>query len=90
MDHKINDSKSAHKVSSYSDMFRCRSLGCSLENYKMYYNCVVVILPTIAGIPILYKNCIYSVTRTLFDNSNNVARHYPQFPLINDAIWILL
>ena len=26
----------------------------------------------------------------MFDNSNNVARHYPQFPLINDAIWILL
>jgi hypothetical protein len=50
-----------------------------LENYKLYYNYMVAILPTIGGIPIIYKTSIYhySVICTVLDNPNKAAQQYP-------------
>jgi len=41
----------------------------------MHLLLVVAIVPTVAGIPILWKNFIYhySVTLTVFDNANDDA-----------------
>jgi hypothetical protein len=50
-----------------------------LENYKPYYNYVVAILPTIAGIHIIYKTFIYhySAICTVLDIPNKAAQKYP-------------